>query len=212
VLTEALALGFASGSACLASCGVPLLPWLTRMRRSWRGTMALLGVFLGGRLGGYLVFGLAVGLAGHHVDLKGPTSLLLGGLTNLGVAVLLGTQAWRGLKRREEGCQAAQGCTLERRYGIAGLALLGLFTGMNICGPFVAATLRAAQAGGPLQAMAFFAVFFLGTTVWLLPLALAGAFRRWEPLAIVARFTLALLALYYAYAGTILLFARWKHV
>jgi sulfite exporter TauE/SafE len=182
VLTEALALGFASGSACLASCGVPLLPWLARMQRGWRGTVALLGVFLGGRLGGYLVFGLAVGLAGHHLDLKGPTGLLLAGLTSLAVAVLLGIQAWRGhgLKRREEGCQPAKGYTLERRYGMAGLALLGLFTGLNICGPFVAATLRAAQVGGPLSAMVFFAVFFLGTAVWMLPLALAGAFREVE--------------------------------
>jgi len=51
LLSEALALGFASGSACLASCGVLLLPWLTGMRRGWRGTCGLLGIFLGGAAG-----------------------------------------------------------------------------------------------------------------------------------------------------------------
>lgn len=59
--------------------------------------------------------------------------------------------------------------------------------------------------------MAFFAVFFLGTSIWMLPLVLTGAWRRWEPLALVARLTLAVLALYYAYFGTVLLLARWHH-
>lgn len=67
--SEALTLGFASGSACLASCGVLPLPWLTGMRRGWRGTCGLLGIFLGGRLAGYLVFGLGVGLAGRVANL-----------------------------------------------------------------------------------------------------------------------------------------------
>jgi len=210
-LPEALALGFASGSACLASCGVLLLPWLTGMRRTWLGTGALLAVFLGGRLAGYLGFGLAVGLVGRLADLKGPSGLLLGGLSSLAVAGLLGLQAWRGLSSRNQACAAAGGGALERRYGLAGLALLGLLTGLNLCGPFVAAALRAAQAGGPVRAMAFFAVFFLGTSVWMLPLVLAGTWRRWPPLAQVARLVLALLACYYAYFGTLLLLARWRH-
>jgi len=211
LLSEALTLGFASGSACLASCGVLLLPWLTGMRRGWRGTCGLLGIFLGGRLAGYLVFGLGVGLAGRVANLKGPAGLLVGGVSSLAVAGLLGAQAWRGLKRRDVGCPVARGRVLERRYGLGGLALLGLLTGLNLCGPFVAAALRAAQAGGPVQAMAFFAVFLLGTAIWMLPLVLAGAWRRWEPLALVARLTQAILALYYAYFGTVLLLARCHH-
>lgn len=64
LISEGLALGFASGSACLASCGTLLLPWLTGMQRSWTGTSKLLGIFLAGRLGGY--FGILLLLAGWH--------------------------------------------------------------------------------------------------------------------------------------------------
>jgi sulfite exporter TauE/SafE len=206
-LSEALALGFASGSACLASCGAPLLPWLTGLRRGWLGTLRLLGIFLSGRLAGYLVFGLAVGAAGRLLDLKGPAGLVAGGASALAMAALLGFQAWRGLRTR---CPAARGGALAR-FGAWGLALLGLLTGLNLCGPFVGAALRAAQAGSVAGSAAFFAVFFLGTAVWMLPLAVAGAFRRFPPLAVVSRLVLVVLAVYYACSGTVLLSARWLH-
>jgi len=221
LVPEALVLGFASGSACLASCGVVLLPWLTGLRRGPGGTLALLGVYLGGRLGGYLVFGLGVGLAGARLDLRGSAGLLVGGLTSLAVGTMLGVQAWRGPRPEHGGCPAALGGPLDRRHGLAGLlarrqglaglALLGLLTGLNLCGPFVAATLRAAQAGGPLRAMLFFLVFFVGTAVWTLPLALVGLFRRWRALAQVARLTLGILAVHYTCFGALLLLGRWHH-
>jgi hypothetical protein len=207
--SEALALGFTSGSACLASCGVILLPWLTSMRRGWRSMISLLGLFLAGRLAGYLTIGMMVGIAGRWINFKGPGGMLLGGLADLGAALLMGFQAWRGLKRQD--CPVAKGGSLERRFGLAGLALLGLLTGLNICGPFVVAAVRAAQAGGLLPAVGFFALFFLGTAVWMLPLAAAGGFRRWPALAIVSRLMLALLSVFYAYTGLVLLM-RWKHV
>ncbi len=208
---EGLALGFASGSACLSSCGAMLLPWLTGMRRGMGGTLGLLGLFLGGRLGGYLAFGLLAGLAGRAFETKGSAGLLLEGLASLAAALLLALQAWAGLKRRAKGCPVAQAGSLERRFGLAGLVPLGLLTGLSPCGPFAAAGLRAAQAGGPAPAMAFFALFFVGTAVWLLPLGLAGVLRRWEAVAHVARLTLVVLALHYAYVGSVLLAARFHH-
>jgi len=209
-MPEALALGLASGSACLASCGVVLLPWITALRRGWRGSAALLALFLGGRLAGYLIIGLAAGLAGSLMDLKGPKGLLLGGIADLGAAALLAYQAWRGHRDRE--CPVGQGGRLERRFGMAGLGLLGLLTGLNLCGPFVVGILKAAGTGSPVRAMGFFGLFFLGTAVWMLPLLGAGALRRWPPLAQVSRLMLGLLSIYYTYNGVILLLARWKHV
>lgn len=173
--------------------------------------MGLLGVFLGGRLGGYLAVGLLVGLAGRAVDPKGAGGMLVEGLASLAAALLLALQAWGGLRRRRTPCAVSKGAAFERRFGLAGLALLGLVTGLSPCGPFAAVALRGAQSGGPVPAVLLFALFFVGTAVWLLPLGLAGALRRWEAVAHVARLTLVVLALHYAYVGSVLLLARFHH-
>ncbi len=212
-LFEALTLGFASGFACLASCGVVLLPWLTALRRGWRGTLFLLGLFLSGRLAGYLIVGCIAGWLGNLAHLRGPGGLLLCGVADLFAAALLGLQAWKGLAglgTSHKPCPVGQSLTFERRFGLLGLALLGLFTGLNICGPFVTAALRAAQTGGPGPATAFFACFFVGTAVWMLPLIAVGGLRRWTPPALVSHLVLAALALIYACTG-ILLLLRWHH-
>ena len=57
----------------------------------------------------------------------------------------------------------------------------------------------------------FFALFFLGTSVWFVPFIAWGWLRRWPQVPAVARMTLALVAAYYAYLGIVLLVAGRHH-
>ncbi len=80
---------------------------------------------------------------------------------------------------------------------------LGFLTGVNLCPPFLAATVRAAQLRSLPAAVAFFAAFFAGTSVWFLPFLTVGAARHIPGSRVVAQTAMAIVAVYYAYLGAI---------
>lgn len=202
---EALALGVSSGPACLVSCGPVLVPILTAERRAARGTCVTLAGFLSGRLGGYLLFASIVWFAGQSLEVAPRARSLIFGFTDLAMAVLLVGYARELGRTPEDACRGA--CTVTRTRALAGAApaLLGLVSGFSLCPPFLAAGVRATQGPGLVAALAFFACFFVGTSVWFLPSLGLGLLRRWAEVAVVARLVLLLLAGYYAYLAFILL-------
>jgi sulfite exporter TauE/SafE len=218
-VAEALALGFGSGPVCLASCGPVLLPWLGAEPRELRATGRLLGLFLGGRLAGYLGFAVVAWAAGLALPLDARTRTLVFGLANFGLAALLGISAC--LPRR---CARAADEAQTRLYQIGpaegirspadafrspSAVTLGFFTGLNLCPPFVTAGVRAAATHSLLGALAFFAVFFVGTSVWFLPSLAVSPLRRFSVVPTVARMTMGALAIYYACLG-IVAAASWR--
>jgi sulfite exporter TauE/SafE len=194
-VVEAILLGFASGPVCLGSCGPVLLPWLAAERSGIRGTARVLSIFLGGRLAGYLGFAVMAWAVGLALPVEQTSRTLIFGLANLGLAVVLVLHVW--LPRRKRPAE-------QKLYQIGARPLfLGLFTGLSLCPPFVAAGVRAAESRSLAASILFFLLFFLGTSVWFVPALAVSALRRMEPVAAVARITMLVLALYYAYLGVI---------
>jgi hypothetical protein len=95
-----------------------------------------------------------------------------------------------------------------RKRLISGPAALGLLTGLSLCPPFVIAAVRAAELGSAAAALRFFAVFFLGTSVWFVPLVSLGYVRRSQAVTTVARMTMVLIAIYYLCLGLAMLMGR----
>lgn len=214
-VAEALALGFGSGPVCVAFCGPVLLPWLGAEPRELRATGRLLGLFLGGRLAGYLGFAVVAWVAGMALPLDARTRTLVFGLANFGLAALLGISGC--FPRRH--CARVPDEPQTRLYQIGAAdrfrppaaVTLGFFTGLNLCPPFVTAGVRAAATHSLLGALAFFTLFFVGTAVWFLPSLAVSPLRRFSVVPTVARMTMAALALYYAYLG-IVAAASWRLV
>jgi hypothetical protein len=65
--------------------------------------------------------------------------------------------------------------------------LVELLTGINICPPFLAAITQAAGTGTPLGSILYFLFFFFGTSVFIVPLFLAGLFSRIKEIRYAAR-------------------------
>jgi hypothetical protein len=57
-------------------------------------------------------------------------------------------------------------------------------------------------------ALLFFAVFFVGTSVWFVPFVGLGCVQRNEAVTTVARMAMVLIALYYAWLGLAILLGR----
>jgi sulfite exporter TauE/SafE len=203
-MAEAIALGFGSGPVCIASCGPVLAPWLGAAARPLRDTLRLLATFLSGRLVGYLGFAAVAWSLGAVVPLSASSRALLYAVADLGLAVVLALALLlpRHCQPRPSQSKLVRIGTPERVQRGAGFTL-GLLNGLNLCPPFVAACVRAAQSPSLASALLFFVCFFAGTAVWFLPaLALAPA-QRYRSVALVARFAMVVVAVYYAYLGLI---------
>lgn len=211
-VAEALALGFGSGPICVAYCGPVLLPWLGAEPRKLGPTGRLLAIFLGGRLAGYLGFAVLAWAAGLTLPLDLRSRSLAFGLANLGLALLLGLSACfprRACAPPEERSTRLYQIGAANRFRPPAALTLGLLTGLNLCPPFVAAGVRAATTHSLSGALAFFALFFAGTSVWFLPALGVSWLRRFSAVPTLARMTMAALAFYYIYLGVVGL-AAWR--
>jgi len=194
--TEALILGFGSGPVCLASCGPVLWPWLAAEGRDWRGNAGLLARFLAGRLAGYLAFAVAAWAVGRAVPGDARLRALTYGMANLCLAAFLAF----AVLRPKHACHAADAPTgTLHQIAPAGVArslhapaaiTLGFLTGLNLCPPFVAAGVRAAETHSLAAALIFFALFFAGTAVWFAPSLAISRLRRFPVVPTVARITI----------------------
>lgn len=200
---EALFLGLASGPACVASCGPVLIPSLLAERSGLRLNGRYLSAFLATRLVGYLVFAAVAWEVGALVTLRAPGRMSIFAVIHILLGCVLLRYAWAVGRGCNHACASPGLVTIGGawKHRIPGAAVLGFLTGVSLCPPFVAAGVRAAEAANLATAVLFFAVFFLGTSIWFVPFVGLGSVRRNEAVATVARMAMVLMALYYLYAG-----------
>ena len=207
---EALALGLASGSACIEACGPVLVPSLLTEQAGFKPHARFLSAFLGARLAGYLLFAAAAWEVGALVSLPQAQRVLLMGAVDVLLAGVLLWYAWSARHLCGSSCASSKlvqiGVAKERR--MAGAAALGLLTGLSLCPPFVAAGVRAAEQGSVTQALLFFVFFFMGTSVWFIPFIGIGCVARNQAVVTIARMAMALIALYYFSLGIAILMGR----
>jgi hypothetical protein len=169
--------------------------------KGFRPHARYLSVFLAARLLGYMLFAVVAWELGR---------LLLMGVVYV---LLAGVLLWYAYSARRS---CAQPCadsklvqiTENRNHGVTGAAALGLLTGLNLCPPFVVAGIRAAQMGSMAAALLFFAVFFLGTSIWFVPFVGLGCIVRNQAVITVARMAMVLIALYYLSMGIAMLLGK----
>jgi len=207
---EALGLGLASGPACVASCGPVLIPSLLAEQTGLRLHARYLSAFLATRLLGYLLFAGVAWEVGALVSLPAPARLWMFAIIHLLLACALLWYAYRAGRACEHSCASSQLVTIGAagKHPVPGAAVLGFLTGISLCPPFVAAGVPAAEAATVGGAILFFAVFFVGTSVWFMPFAGMGWIRRSEAVLTVARMAMVLIAAYYFLSGLAILIRR----
>jgi hypothetical protein len=83
---------------------------------------------------------------------------------------------------------------------------MGLLAGLKVCPPLLLAFTDAMGAGSLVGSVGTFVAFYLGTSLYFLPVVLVGAFRHVASLRTIGRYAAVIVALYYLYSG-VLLFA-----
>ncbi len=206
-------LGLSSGPACVAACGPVLVPALLTERTGIRSNGRTLCIFLVARLSGYLLFAAVAWELGTLASRVPASRVLLMGVVNVILAGVLLWYAYSAKHICSRACVEPELVTIGKteRPRIHGAAMLGLLTGLSLCPPFVAAGFRAAQLGSVFQALLFFTLFFVGTSVWFIPYVGLGCVVRNQAVVTVARMAMALIAVYYLVSGIAMIVGRSIH-
>lgn len=204
--SEGLILGLSTGVVCLAYCGPVLIPYIlaesTRVKRNYLSLV----LFLGGRLIAYLATGLIAGLIGMTFFQKSAIFTRALAIVYMLLALLM---IIYGFHRFREICLGSAGKNVKIHFGpdlTAWVPFLGgVLTGFNLCPPFMMAFTKAFATGNISGSLMLFFWFFLGTSVYFIPLPLIGFVRRQKVLQIIGKFASILAGFYYFYLGLIML-------
>jgi sulfite exporter TauE/SafE len=165
-LSEGFLLGLATGTTCLATCGPVYMPYLMQYDRALSKSLLVILELSAGRFASYIAVGALAGLIGRQVDFEGKGLITATGYCLFSIFLLI--TAFRTYKRD-------QNCPMGWWAGIVDRPLvLGMLTGINICPPFLLALTKAFHGSGVVAGMSLFAAFFVGTSLFLLPISAFG--------------------------------------
>jgi sulfite exporter TauE/SafE len=207
---EAFLLGLANGTVCLAFCAPVLIPFLLAEGKTTPANFGLMGEFLLGRLVGYLGFGAIAWITNSLILAKTSfREMVMGGVYMI-LAVFLVAFS---LRPEHKPC-GGQWLTRQSGRFHSDISqwfslVLGLLTGLNLCPPFLLAFAGAAGSGSLGSSVFFFLCFFLGTSLFFLPLPFIGLVNRHQTLRWVGRLSAAVVGVYYFYAGLIMFGGGW---
>lgn len=198
-------LGLANGTSCLAQCAPVLIPYLLSAGNNAHKNLATLLQFMGGRLLGYLLFALLAWTVSGLLLATGRYQSLLVGATYIGLSALLLAAVLRQKPPTSDACNLPKARAWFRRWPAFIPWGMGLLAGLKMCPPLLLAFTNAASSGTLGGGLLLFFMFFLGTSLYFLPLPLLGALTRISNVRHVGKFAAAIVALYYLISGILLL-------
>jgi hypothetical protein len=177
-MTESLILGLSSGSACLATCGMVMFPYLMSASAGIRQIGTDISIFLVARFVVYIIMATIAWYAGHALFSNPVIRNIVPGILYIIFAVML---VWYSIDRgRNPSCQAKLLKTIHTRRLVP--VLLGIVNSIGFCPALFILLTKSATQGTLLKSYLAFLAFFIGSSLWFLPLPLAGKIRKKEVL------------------------------
>jgi sulfite exporter TauE/SafE len=168
MILQAFSLGLSAGLFCMARCVPTLAPLLLLSpHKGLRAGLGLVGIFLGGRLVAYCLLGFLAGGVGSMGDAL-PYSLLFLALTQIALGAMLIAQAFYNGAHKQ--CPGKRMLFGTRKT----IFTAGMLTGVTLCPPLLLAISLAMENGSPWRGILFFVIFFLATSIYVVPVSLAA--------------------------------------
>ncbi len=197
---QPLLAGLSVGAFCLTYCFPFMGVVLGAEERSPQKNLLVLLEFLTGRLAGYLCFGLLVGYLGEKLDpqwLRRATDISFIGLSLVLFLYLLGLVREKGF------------CPTPKFLKARNPTLLGFFMGINLCPPFLLSITYVFSQHSPLYGMIYFALFFLASSLYFLPIVFVGLASRAREFRAMARVSGFLVAIIFFIYGVYSIVHNW---
>ncbi len=205
IVMEAFLLGLSSGAVCVAYCAPVLIPYVVGERKSILANGVILSCFLSGRLLGYLIFAVFAWAIGRSMVNIGSLKEPLIGFAYITLSIFLVVYAFQEIHPTCSARFMGPIQWLSSHHPNLLPMTMGFATGLSFCPPFLLAITGAAEKTTLLRSIFFFFTFFLGASIFFIPVPFLGLLRGHVFLKTIAKLAAGIMGLFYLYNGSIML-------
>jgi len=180
VLIQPFLLGLSVGIFCLSYCVPFIAPYLVSEKRKLKKNFKIILEFLLGRLGGSVLFGAIFGYLGEKIISQTADLIFIGVLMLLSLVLIFNALGF--LKPKGIFCSAKY-TKLRTKTPI----LIGFLMGINICPPFLMSLAYVFTLHSAIKGIVYFIMFFLGTSLYFLPITFLGQLGKMKEFRLIAR-------------------------
>jgi hypothetical protein len=200
-MAESFILGLSSGSACLLTCGMVMFPYLMAGSAGVRRVTADIAVFLLARLLVYFIIATLVWYSGQKVLSSPVFRTYISGTLYIIFAVML---VWYSLKRNQRReCPAAVVSSIENRKLIP--IILGIVNSIGLCPALLIMLTSSVTQETIVKSWLVFLAFFTGSSLWFVPVPLAGKINKKETIQKIGIFATGLAGIIFIVKGITIL-------
>lgn len=191
-LVQPFFLGISVGIFCFTYCVPFIAPYLVSEERKFGKNFKIILEFILGRLGGYILFGAIFGYLGEKVNNQTVNLILIFSLIILSLVLILYAIGFFPPRRGETSSRAGKPkgifCSAKYvKFREKSPILMGFLMGINICPPFLMSLAYVFTLHSVLRGMIYFLMFFLGTTIYFLPVTFLGFLGKMKEFRLIAR-------------------------
>jgi sulfite exporter TauE/SafE len=198
-------LGLSSGAYCLASCIPVFVPYILSENKQIKWNFICLLKFMLGRLLGYMLFALLAWITGNYIINKSGYREIIFAMSYIFLSFTLILYSFRNSHRV---CNIRYFNKLfnpiKKEKSFIIILLLGFFTGINVCPPFILAFSDAAFFTSIFNSILYFIAFFIGTTVYFIPIPFIGILKN-KQIKFIGQICSLIIGAFYMYSGIIML-------
>ena len=173
-MAESFILGLSTGSACLLTCGMVLFPYLMSGTAGVKRITIDLSFFLLSRMVVYAFLAVISWYLGKTFLTNQVVREVVPGILYIVFAMML---IWYAVDRnRQKECPAKFVTTVNNRKLIP--VFLGVVNSLGFCPALFLILTKGASEGSLSESLLAFLCFFIGSSLWFLPLPLAGKLKK----------------------------------
>jgi Cytochrome C biogenesis protein transmembrane region len=196
-MTESFILGLSSGSACLVTCGMVMFPYLMSGSAGVRSITRDLALFLITRFAVYFILATLAWYFGQAFFTGRVVRNIVPGLLYMVFAVML---VWYSIgKDREKRCPAKEIGIVSNRKFVP--VFLGIVNSVGFCPALFLILTKGASQGTIIQSYMAFLAFFAGSSLWFLPVPVAGKIRKRQVLETIGTLATGLAGIIFMIKG-----------
>jgi len=196
IILEGLTLGLSAGIYCIGACLVFFVPYLlVEGKKNISDSLRKIFSFMLGRLTAYIIFALIAGFIGSLYQ-----NIFTIRLSH--ICLIVASLLMLGYSLAHNFKDSAFCGGLVRRFSLIRIPFfLGLFTGLNPCPPFLVGVVRLWTLNNILGGVVLFMAFFLGTSVYMIPLLFIPYLNRSERIKRIGLMVTLLSSLWFLFVG-----------
>lgn len=192
VLVQPFLLGLSVGIFCFTYCVPFIAPYIVAEERKIKKNFKVILKFIFGRFWGYVLFGAIFGYLGERIDLPIVNLILI--ISLMVLSLLLIIYALGFLKPKWSLCSG-------KFFKEKSPLLMGFLMGINICPPFLMSLAYVFTLHSVIKGIVYFIVFFIATSLYLLPLVFLGLLGKLKEFRLIARISALIVGIIFLVYG-----------